>query len=119
MRVNKLKITQKEINYGRHIKFVVSASLLALAECSTWELGCQKAQAAREEVLEVCSAQTRAEGRNEEEAVRCIPDFASLPSFLPQLRQNGLETIFPAAALINKLFIVRKCLGQRLNVIQS
>lgn len=82
MRVNRLKITQKEIHCGRHIKFVKSASLLALAECSTWELGCQKAQAAREEVLEVCSAQTRAEGRNEEEAVRCIPDFASLPSFL-------------------------------------
>lgn len=52
MRVNRLKITQEEINYGHHIKFVVSASLLALGECSTWELGCQKAQAAREEVLE-------------------------------------------------------------------
>lgn len=47
--------------------------------------------------------------------VRCILAFA----FLTRLQQNSLEAIYPAAALINKLFIVRKWLGQRVNIIQN
>lgn len=47
--------------------------------------------------------------------VRCTVSLFFLTCFC----ENSLETIFLAAALINKLFIARKCLGQRLNIILS
>lgn len=39
--------------------------------------------------------------------------------FFTQLQQNSLEAISPATALISKLFIERKWLCQRVNVIQN
>lgn len=46
---------------------------------------------------------------------RAVGSSSSYGALGLQLRENNLETIC-AAALINKLFIVTKWLGQRLNI---